>query len=111
MRWIGGVTLPRSIIKILTITAVLVSFSLAAPEPLRATIFTTKWLSERPRDPALCEKSDDACNSSFRLDSQRVFTPWRENRPGQTFYLSQFNKNLLNGYVSTKDAIILKLRI
>ena len=115
-------TLFRRILAILTGIAVMVCFSLAAAEPLRAAGLAAEWQGGLSRgvyyffpgktgDPALFAKSDDTRVSHLRIDYQRIVTPWGVNGLLDTFYLSQSKTSLKSGAVNKIEANILKLRI
>jgi len=121
MHRIRGKVLPCNILTILTAIAVMGSFSLAAMESLRAAGLTAGqdglsneayyFFPEQTEDAAMLAHSDDDRNSTLRMDSHRVFNSWGLSGPEHTFCLLRVLKNSKNGFVSTKDTIILKLRI
>ena len=120
---IVGNALPRSILTILTAIAVMVSFSLAATEPLRAAGLAVEWrdglsggdyyfFPEQTGDPVQFTKADYTRFSHLRIESLRFFTSLGGvNGPDCTSRFSQLGTGSKNGSVGIKDFILLKLRI
>ena len=123
MRRTGGNALPRNLVIILTAIAVMISFSLAAAEPLRAADFALMertgslaggaWYSfpQQAGDPVVFTKAEDTRFSPLRAESQRFFAPFGMSGSGNTLCSSRFRTNSKCGFVSIKETILLKLRI
>ena len=122
MRRIAGNVLPRSIVMVLTAFAVMACFSLAVVEPLRAADSTEGQAGALSReayyffpvqhiDPVLFPNTDDSRVTLLRIDFHRFLAPWEEDGTGNILFPSQFWSILKGGFASTKDTILLKLRI
>ena len=105
--------LPHIAITILTVIAVMVNFSLpvrAAGSGVDQIGGACYYFPEQAGNPALFAKSDDNRNSLFRVDFQKLFSPWGMNGVGYTFLSSRVKINAKFDSVNIKDTIPLKLR-
>ena len=115
--------MPRTIVIILTIIAVMASFFLTTGESLQAASRMAEWQSglsgkvhcnfpEQTGDPASFTNSDDTRFSLFRTDAQRFYTFLGDmNGLGHLYCLFGFGINSKNNLAGIKDTIFLNLRI
>jgi len=114
--------LPRSIVTVLTTFAMLVSFSLAAAEPLQAASSiaaqsrglsgeTSCFLQYLAGELIVVTPADDSHTPPLPMDFQRDLSAGETESAGRNFYSSQYRISSKTGSFSIKDTILLKLRI
>jgi hypothetical protein len=113
-----GSRLPRVLIMVFTAFAVMVSFCLAAVEPLEAAWETGglagrahRFIPSLEGGPALVAKTEDLRLTSSGPGFQRGFIPCGTHGAASVFYRPPAGVKPNAKYKDVKDTILLKLRI
>ncbi|MDR0721746.1 MAG: hypothetical protein LBF75_02970 [Treponema sp.] len=117
-----GNRLPRIVITGFTVLAVLVSFCLAAVEPLRIAQFVAErtgsadgsidcFIPSRTEAPALLTKMKGPRFTPLRTGFQRIFIHGEPHKVVSVFCQSSWMATVNSNTLDVKDTILLKLRI
>jgi hypothetical protein len=117
-----GNRLPRILITVFTILAVMVSFCLGAAEPLRDAGFGAEgtggadgsvdsFIPAPAEKPAILIKTGEHQFTPPQTGFQRIFNLWGTHGGTCAFYRASLGKNSNINYIDVKNTILLKLRI